>query len=62
MMCVPSISPSFQWFGTIPDVLVSNAQFLQPGEQPTTFILTLAVPAEAMYTFTGGGSSERDEL
>lgn len=60
MMCVPSISPSFQWFGTIPDVLVSNAQFLQPGEQPTTF--TLTVPAEAMYTFTGGGSSERDEL
>src|SRR6266702_3738395 len=37
---------------TISDLMSSNAQPLQPDERPTTFISTLTVPAEFMYTQT----------
>jgi hypothetical protein len=44
---------------TIDDIVSSNTKPLQPGELPTTFISTLTVPAEVMYTRTrdtrGGG-------
>ncbi len=47
----------------------SNAQPLQPDEQPTTFISTLTVPTEVMYTCTRdlardaqGGNSARSGI
>ena len=37
---------------TIYDIVSSNAQPLQPDEQPTGFISTLTVPAEVVYILT----------
>ncbi len=50
---------------TISDAVSSNAQPLQLDERPTTFISTLTVPTEAMYTRTRGtrgGDSARSEI
>jgi hypothetical protein len=51
-MLVLLILPTFPWFDTISHIIFSNSQPLHPGEQPTTFISTLTVPAEVMCTFT----------
>ena len=45
-------------FHAIHDIGSSNAQPLQPHEQPTTLISTLTVPAEVVYTRTRDARGE----